>query len=122
VPGAARTTAPAILISIEGLVIADEVIAGAGALPVADETGVAVSATIGTNAGDPGADLAGPRALTSRRMLRRHPNTCCGRTCHLRATSETHAPGARLSATIPAFSASDQRRRRPGPVSNSIRR
>src|ERR1700722_11003645 len=55
-------------------------------------------------------------------MARRQPNTCCEQTCHRRATSDTRAPGSRVSATIRALSSADQRRRRPGPVRTSTRR
>ena len=57
-----------------------------------------------------------------RHAARRQPNTCCEQTCQRRATSDTRAPGTRLSSTIRAFSAADQRRRRPGPTSTSTRR
>jgi len=43
-------------------------------------------------------------------------------TIQRRATSDTRAPGASVSSTIRAFSSADERRRRPGPVSISIRR
>lgn len=39
-----------------------------------------------------------------------------------RATADTLAPGAKLSATIAAFTSVDQRRRRPVPVTISTRR
>src|SRR5580704_16241141 len=56
------------------------------------------------------------------RIARRQPKTCCEQICQRRATSDTRAPGTRVSATIRAFSSADQRRRRPGPVRTSIRR
>lgn len=61
-------------------------------------------------------------STTSRRAACRQANTCCGHTCQLRATSVTRAPGNSVSSTTRAFSYADQRRRRPGPVSISIRR
>src|ERR1700754_618632 len=60
--------------------------------------------------------------FTARHAARRQPKTCCEQTCQRRATSDTRAPGARLSSTIRAFSSADQRRRRTGPVSISTRR
>ena len=65
-------------------------------LTLTDETGIAVCEMNGTKATDE-AVRAGARATPSRRMARRQPNTCCGRTCHLRAMAETQAPGAKLS-------------------------
>src|SRR5271166_1004109 len=60
--------------------------------------------------------------VRSLRAVRRQPNTCCEQTCQRRATSDTRAPGTRVSSTIRAFSSADQRRRRPGPVRTSTRR
>ena len=53
---------------------------------------------------------------------RRQPNSCCGLSPCRRATSDTLAPGVRLSTTMRALSSSDHRRRRPVPVISSIRR
>jgi len=53
---------------------------------------------------------------------RSQPITCCELSCHRRATADTIAPGSSASATIRALSSTDQRRRRPGPVSTSTRR
>jgi ABC-type sugar transport system ATPase subunit len=61
---------------------------------------------------------AGSRARASRRQ----PNSCCGLSPCRRATSDTLAPGPRLSTTMRALSSSDHRRRRPVPVISSIRR
>jgi hypothetical protein len=80
------------------------------------------SLTIGTKL-DAAGVVVGPATLgKSWRIARRQPNTCCEQTCQRRATSDTRAPGVRVSATIRAFSSADQRRRRPGPVRTSTRR
>jgi hypothetical protein len=107
-PGATHTTAPASLTSITGGTDA------AGAEPV--------SVIIGTKVGS--GITAGSLSLVVRslRASRRHVKTCCELSCQRRATSETRAPGASVSSMIRAFSSDDQRRRRPGPVSSSIRR
>jgi hypothetical protein len=94
VPDATRTTAPAILISMTVAVGADTV-------------GLAASVTIGTNAGEASRFSADGAAITSIRVWRRQPNTCCGQICQLRATSETRAPATSLSATFPS---ADQQR------------
>ena len=58
-----------------------------------------------------------PSTLASRRQTKiRDRETPC-----LRATSETFAPGAKLSSVIRAFSSSDQRRRRSTPSKISTR-
>src|SRR5271168_3524544 len=111
-PGTTRTTAPASSTSIAG--VAD----------VARATGAGseTSVMIGTKAGAAvSVDFAATRAMF-RHAARRQPNTCCEQTCQRRATSDTRAPGTRLSSTIRAFSSTDQRRRRPGPTSTSTRR
>src|ERR1700719_584723 len=78
---------------------------------------------IGTKSGGgASAVVVVPTAVTPRHAPRLQPNTCCEQTCHRRATSDTRAPGTRVSATIRAFSSADQRRRRPGPVRTSTRR
>ena len=77
------------------------------------------SATIGTNAGPAG--FVGS-ARSPVRAARRQPKTRCGQTCQRRAIALTTAPGTKASATIRAFCASDQRRRRAGTGSSSIRR
>src|ERR1700733_5717787 len=74
------------------------------------------SLTIGMKLGVPGT------LGKSWRIARRQPKTCCEQICQRRATSDTRAPGTRVSATIRAFSSADQRRRRPGPVRTSTRR
>src|SRR6266436_3749260 len=56
------------------------------------------------------------------RASRRQPNSCCGLSPCRRATSDTLAPGLRLSTTMRALSSSDHRRRRPVPVISSMRR
>jgi hypothetical protein len=66
-------------------------------------------------------DLRQRRTVTARHA-RRQPNPCCEQTCQRRATSDTRAPGAKVSSTIRAFSSADQRRRRTGPVRTSTRR
>ncbi len=74
---------------------------------------------IGADTGTP----ASPRHPAIRsRAWRRQPNNCCGESPLLRATSDTFAPGFRLSMTRRALSSSDRRRRRPVPVISSIRR
>src|SRR6516225_1019652 len=80
------------------------------------------SLTIGTKLGVAGGVGATGTLGKSWRIARRQPNTCCEQICHRRATSDTRAPGASVSATIRAFSSADQRRRRPGPVRTSTRR
>ena len=50
-----------------------------------------------------GASPSVPAASSSRGMVRRQPNTCCEQICQRRATSDTRAPGTRVSATIRAF-------------------
>ena len=55
------------------------------------------------------------------RASRRQAVTCCGATPCRRATSTTRAPGSKLSATIRAFTASDQLRRPVGPAITSSR-
>src|SRR5271166_5225529 len=80
------------------------------------------SLTIGTKLGVAGGVGSLGTLGKSRRIARRQPNTGCEQICHRRATSDTRAPGARVSATIRAFSSADQRRRRPGPVRTSTRR
>ena len=111
-PDETRTTAPASLTSIPG---------AADAARCTGATGMA-SLTIGTKLGLAGVVVVPGTLGKSCRMARRQPNTCCEQICQRRATSDTRAPGARVSATIRAFSSADQRRRRPGPVRTSIRR
>jgi hypothetical protein len=108
-PDETRTTAPASLTSIPDAVDAARgtVVAGMASLTIGTKLGVVVvPATLGK----------------SWRMVRRQPKTCCEQICQRRATSDTRAPGTRVSATIRAFSSADQRRRRPGPVRTSTRR
>src|SRR5690242_2680816 len=102
-PGETRTTAPASTTSSPG--------------PAAAPAAASGSARIGTNAASPR-----PTARLLARASRRHVNSCCGAICQRRATAETTAPGASLSATTCALVASSQTRRRPGPVSTSTRR
>ena len=109
-PDMMRTTAPASLTSI-----ADAGDCGAGVIGWA-------SVMIGTKPDDTGAVVVAGAVLMSRRAARRQPNTCCEQTCQRRATSDTRAPGIRVSAMIRALSSADQRRRRAGPVRTSIRR
>ena len=100
-PDETRTTAPASLTSIPDAVDAARgtVVAGRASLTIGTKLGVVVvPATLGK----------------SWRMVRRQPKTCCEQICQRRATSDTRAPGTRVSATIRAFSSADQRRRRPG--------
>ena len=104
---ATRTTAPASSTSMAGAADASDDIA---------------SVTIGTKPAVGGLAVSRGIAATSRRAACRQVNTCCGHTCQRRATSDTRAPGNRVSATTRAFSSADQRRRRPGPVSISMRR
>ena len=108
-PDETRTTAPASLTSIPGAVDAARWTIAVGM----------ASLTIGTK---PGVVVAPTTLGQSWRIARRQPKTCCEQTCHRRATSDTRAPGTKVSATIRAFSSADQRRRRPGPVKNSTRR
>ena len=63
-----------------------------------------------------------PRACISSRACRRQPNSCCGLSPCRRATSDTLAPGLRLSTKMRALSSSDHCRRRPVPVISSSRR
>ena len=114
-PDATRTTAPASLTSIAG--VADDGVAlSAGAGSVA-------SFMIGTKSGaGASAVVVAATVLTSRQAGRCQPNTCCEHTCQRRATSDTRAPGASISSTIPAFSSADERRLRTGPVRTSTRR
>ncbi len=108
--GATRSTAPASFTSTE-----DNWRTGAA---VASGAGAGGLVTTGTKLGS-----AVVVALTSaRRACRRQSKTCCWLTCQRRATSVTLAPGSAVSATILAFSSSDQLRRRPGPVRTSARR
>jgi hypothetical protein len=93
------STAPASATSIDG-----DRSAGGGTTA---GTAAAGAATISTR---PSRDVA------TGRISRRHANTCRGQTCQRRATSATTAPGASVSITIRAMSASDHFRRRPGPV------
>src|SRR5580692_4296318 len=111
-PGTTRTTAPASLTSIAGAADAARATgAGSGtSVMIGTKSGVAVSV-----------GLAATVAMFWH-AARRQPNTCCEQTCQRRATSDTRAPGTRLSSTIRAFSSADQRRRRPGPTSTSTRR
>src|ERR1700722_11157996 len=76
----------------------------------------------GTKSGGEACALFVATAVTARQVARRQPNTCCEQTCQRRATSDTRAPGSRVSAMIRAFWSADQRRRRPGPVRTSTRR
>src|SRR6185437_10508689 len=108
-----RTTAPASLTSITGA--ADAAACGTGAAGTA-------SLTIGTKSGVTGFAVLASMVVMSWRAARRQPKTCCEQTCQRRATSDTRAPGTRVSSTIRAFSSADQRRRRPGPVRISTRR
>jgi hypothetical protein len=71
---------------------------------------------IGTKSGGEDCAFFVVTVVTARDVARRQPNTCCEQTCQRRATSDTRAPGARVSSTIRAFSSADQRRRRTGPV------
>ena len=96
-------------------------IVGDGGTVDADRTEGAVSATIGTNAGAEVTTASSTGLHCPTRISRRQPNTCCGQTCHRRATSDTFAPADNVSATIRAFSSADHRRRRPGPVRTSTR-
>jgi hypothetical protein len=80
------------------------------------------SLTIGTKPGVAGVVVVPTMLGTSWRIARRQPKTCCEQTYHRRATSDTRAPGTKVSATIRAFSSADQRRRRPGPIRTSTRR
>ena len=111
-PDETRTTAPASLTSIPAAADDARCTVAAGR----------ASLTIGTKLHVAGV-VVGPATLgKSWRIARRQPNTCCEQTCQRRATSDTRAPGIRVSATIRAFSSADQRRRRPGPVRTSTRR
>src|SRR3954467_12347739 len=107
-PDTTRTTAPASLTSIAGAEVGGTVVTGT------------VSVTIGTKPDDVVIEDVAGTVLTSRRAARRQPNTSCEQPCQRRATSETRAPGTRVSAMIRALSSSDQRRRRAGPVRTSI--
>ena len=112
-PDATRTTAPASLTSIAGA--AGDAARGTGA----------DGSDIGHDRNEASAAACGvvvATVVTVRHAARRQPNTCCEQTCQRRATSDTRAPGARVSSTIRAFSSADQRRRRPGPVRTSTRR
>jgi len=94
-------------------------ITAAGKAGAADDGGSS-STIAGTNAGvaaDDGAEL-----FTAARKRARQPNSCCGLSPCRRATSDTTAPSARLSATISDFSSADHLRRRSAPVISSIRR
>ena len=51
-------------------------------------------------------------SFNSSRACRRQPNNCCGLSPCRRATSDTLAPGFRLSTTIRALSSADHCRRR----------
>ncbi len=53
------------------------------------------------------------------RDTRRQPKACCGQTCLRRTIALTTAASTKVSATNRVFSASDQRRRRAGPVGGS---
>ena len=86
--------------SIAGAVFGDSTIAGTNNLAV----------------------LASASAPALSRACRRHPNNCCGERPWPRATEQTDASLAVLSATIRAFSSALQLRRRPVPVNTSIRR
>src|SRR6476659_4862499 len=108
-PDETRTTAPASLTSIPDAADAARctVVAGMASLTIGTKLGVVVvPATLGK----------------SWRIARRQPKTCCEQICQRRATSDTRAPGTRVSATIRAFSSADQRRRRLSPVRTSTRR
>jgi hypothetical protein len=107
-----RTTAPANLTSI----------AGAAGAARATGAGSGTSVMIGTKSGATVSVVLAATVAMFRHTARRQPNTCCEQTCQRRATSDTRAPGARLSSTIRAFSSADQRRQRPGPISTSTRR
>src|ERR1700761_2996898 len=80
------------------------------------------SLTIGMKLGVAGVVVCPGTLGKSWRIARRQPKTCCEQICQRRATSDTRAPGTRVSSTIRAFSSADQRRRRPGPVRISTRR
>ena len=67
-------------------------------------------------------DAAAEPASSSRRASRRHPKTCCGDSPWRRATSETAAPGTKVSSRIRALASADHRRRPPAPLIISIRR
>jgi hypothetical protein len=111
-PDTMRTTAPASLTSI----------AGAADAARATGAGRGASVVIGTKSGAAAPVVLIATVVVFWHAARRQPNTCCEQTCQRRATSDTRAPGTRLSSTIRAFSSADQRRRRPGPTSTSTRR
>src|SRR2546426_2040276 len=62
------------------------------------------------------------RSAACSRASRRQVNTCCGVNPYRRATCDTTAPGASVSATTRALSSSENRRRLPVPVITSSRR
>ena len=96
-PGTMRTTAPASLTSIVGDAVAAR----------ATGAGSGTSVMIGTKSGATvSVDLAVTLAMFWH-AARRQPNTCCEQTCQRLATSDTRAPGPRLSSTIRAFSSAD---------------
>jgi len=122
---------PRITVSAGG----DGGVAGAGD-DVADA--ITTGAKAGSGPGDPrgfnlpllgrghrhGSGAASPAGAvpTASRACRRQPNNCCGLSPCRRATSDTLAPGFRLSTTMRALSSADHCRRRPVPVISSIRR
>ena len=71
------------------------------------------SLTIGMKLGVAGVVVFPGTLGKSWRIARRQPKTCCEQICQRRATSDTRAPGTRVSATIRAFSSADQRRQAP---------
>jgi hypothetical protein len=81
--------------------------------PRLPETGAVASRSAGVGA---------VSSLNNARALRRHAKSCCGESPLRRATSETLAPGLKLSITMRAFSSLDQPRRRAARVISSIRR
>src|SRR5437762_215983 len=77
-------------------------------------------ATTSTTAGTNGNSSASEAAASLN--WRRQPNNCCGENPWRRATAQTEAPLATISATIRALSSWRHFRRRPAPVKTSSRR
>src|SRR3954453_22428361 len=122
-PVGMRTVTAGITISIRG-VVADGIGDGGSAMinPAGRPTGPSISTGTKTGPRSPSdvASATGPgRALLPcRRQLKSRPRLRPWR----RALSGTLAPGAKVSATIAAFSRADRARRRLLPVINSRRR
>jgi len=89
----------------------------ASAIDPTDTGAAADSSTRGTKVGP----SARGRTSFPRRDSPRHCERCRAINPSFAATSQTRAPGSRLSATLRAFRSSDQRRRPVGPSRTSIR-